>query len=263
MPCNAAGSADQSQMSSFDRLVARSLRQPATPATPCPGPETLAAYLEGALTRDEHGAVERHASICPRCAAHLAALVQLDDQLSAGAPPTAAWWRRPWLVPLAAAVLALVVWTSLPREKVAELSRPQSVGVGRHQRQGGEQGQPRGVIRPPPRPAPSGGAGSRSPARCARGGAPATAEVSRRHRPATQPPGGTRNAAPRRRLPAAPAKDGTGAFSQAASESAERRLAPPVAAGGQLRRDVGQEQKAEAAAAPPPAAAPRRRRSGR
>jgi hypothetical protein len=113
--------------SPFERLVARALRQSTEPGTPCPSADTLGAYLEGALARAERSAIELHASRCARCAAHLAALVQLEDQLAARVPPRP-WWRaRPWLVPVAAAIVAGVVWTSLPRDRVAELTRPAAI----------------------------------------------------------------------------------------------------------------------------------------
>ena len=112
-------------MSSFERLLARTLRQPAAPGVPCPAAETLAAYVEGALGRAERSRVEHHASECARCAAHLAALVQLADCLDASVEAPLAWWRRwPWLAPAAALAVTLGVWTSLPRERVPHLTRP-------------------------------------------------------------------------------------------------------------------------------------------
>ncbi len=112
-------------MSSFERLLARALRQPAAAGTACPTAETLAAYFEGSLGRAEHGRVEHHASTCARCAAHLAALVQLSDRLDSPPEPRVAWshrWR--WLAPAAACVVTAAVWIALPRERVADLTRP-------------------------------------------------------------------------------------------------------------------------------------------
>ena len=90
-------------MSSFERLLTRVIRQPAAATTPCPTAEMLAAYFDGALAGSEHAAVERHASTCARCSAHLAALVQLADRLDGPTAFARPWWRRhPWLVPAAA-----------------------------------------------------------------------------------------------------------------------------------------------------------------
>jgi hypothetical protein len=84
----------------------------------------LAAYFDGALGGSEHAAVERHASTCARCSAHLAALVQLADRLDGPAAFARPWWRRhAWLVPAAALGLTVAVWTSLPREQMKELTR--------------------------------------------------------------------------------------------------------------------------------------------
>jgi hypothetical protein len=117
-------------MSSFERLLARVLRQPVPAITPCPTAETLAAYLENGLTRAEHAQVEGHASRCARCSAHLAALVHLADRLDDRPASAPAWWRRhPWLVPAAALALTVVVWTSLPRERVAEFARPAPTSI--------------------------------------------------------------------------------------------------------------------------------------
>jgi len=111
-------------MSSFERLLARALRQPAAAGTPCPTAETLAACFEGTLDRAEQRRVEHHASNCTRCSAHLAALVQLSDRLDAASEPRLAWWHR-WrlLAPAAALAVTVAVWTALPRERVADLTR--------------------------------------------------------------------------------------------------------------------------------------------
>lgn len=100
-----------------DRSVERVLRRSVsnrleTPAsTPCLDPETLAAWADGALNRDERAAAEAHVADCARCQLTLAALVRTAPP----AEPANSWWRSGmgWLVPLAAAT-ALVIWIAVP-----------------------------------------------------------------------------------------------------------------------------------------------------
>jgi hypothetical protein len=202
--------------SDFERFVARAMREPADAGTSCPSAETLAAYLERRLGRDEHASVELHASRCSRCAAHLAALVQLEDQLAAGASPSAPWWRRrPWLVPAAAAIVAGVVWTSLPRERVAELTQP--------------------AVTDAPR--------ARTEQDGRRGAEPATAERLR-------PPAAT--SAPATPLPAPATPLRAPSATPAPSEAARQKvMAPPPRSGSPLAKNTLDDRFAASAAGRP------------
>src|SRR5438046_7541537 len=107
-----------------DTAIEHLLRQPlvdsggASPAGACLDADTLAAWADGELGRNERSAVEAHAAGCARCRAMLAAVVKTTPQPST---PTV-WWRRPalaWLVPLSAAA-ALVIWIAIPAERRRE-----------------------------------------------------------------------------------------------------------------------------------------------
>jgi hypothetical protein len=266
--------------SDFERFVERAMREPTDAGTPCPSAETLAAYLEHALGRDEHASVERHASLCSRCATHLAALVQLEDQLAAAAPLPLPWWRRrPWLVPAAAAVVAGVVWTSLPRERVAELTRPAVTEAPRTAQDGGQ--------RPPAQTPPPFQAGNPAtapaepplstalpPGAVATGQRPSKQNTSKQDKQDAPTGHGPQDAMAdldaRAKSERAPQAAGSapgalpGATAAQARASAERRTleesttvapAPPLPA-APARPAVPSESAAAPAPAPPPAAAP-------
>jgi hypothetical protein len=76
-------------------------RVPAAPSQECLDAETVAAWADDALGRDERQAAEAHAADCARCQAVLAAMAATMPQ----ATPRS-WWRLPamrWLVPLTVA----------------------------------------------------------------------------------------------------------------------------------------------------------------
>ena len=96
------------------RLLRETLqaRVPAGPSQECLDAETVAAWADDTLGRDERRAAEAHAADCGWCQALVAAMAKT-------APPAAArsWWRAPvmgWLVPLTAAAAALLVWMNVP-----------------------------------------------------------------------------------------------------------------------------------------------------
>ncbi|MEO8258975.1 MAG: hypothetical protein ABI868_16635 [Acidobacteriota bacterium] len=96
------------------RLLRETLqvRGPAGSGPDCLDAETVAAWADDTLGRDERRAAETHAAGCARCLALVAAMAQT-------APPAAqrSWWRAPavgWLVPLTAAAAALLVWMMVP-----------------------------------------------------------------------------------------------------------------------------------------------------
>src|SRR5947207_10532008 len=85
--------------------------------------------MDGTLTAAERTAAEAHASDCAHCQAMLAAMAR-----TAPASPRQAWWTIGsvrWLVPIAAAMVAVAVWVVVNREpfqpqvaKTASTSRP-------------------------------------------------------------------------------------------------------------------------------------------
>ena len=96
------------------RLLRETLqaRVTAGPSQECLDAETVAAWADDTLGRDERRAAEAHAADCVWCHALIAAMARTS-------PPTAArsWWRAPvmgWLVPLTAAAAALLVWMRVP-----------------------------------------------------------------------------------------------------------------------------------------------------
>jgi hypothetical protein len=108
------------------RLLRDALRRTAaTPASNCIDADTLAAWADGSLPRRNRAALESHAASCERCQALIAALTKI-------APPAAAahrWWLPTigWLVPVAAAATALVLWIGVPERRLA---RPAPAPVG-------------------------------------------------------------------------------------------------------------------------------------
>lgn len=92
-------------------------RVPAAPSHECLDAETVAAWADDALARDERQAAEAHAADCARCQALLAAMAATMPQTAARS-----WWHLPamrWLVPLTVATAALLVWVSVPRDSLA------------------------------------------------------------------------------------------------------------------------------------------------
>ncbi len=131
---------------SRDAAIARALQQvlpgasadaaaASLDATPmCLDAETLAAWQEGALRAEQAATADAHLSTCGRCHTMLAAMVRSEplatapDTVFATAPLAAsawegltavassAWhrWASGWLVPVAAAATAVVIWVALP-----------------------------------------------------------------------------------------------------------------------------------------------------
>ena len=77
--------------------------------------EVLAGWAEGSLDRRVRAAAEAHAADCPRCQALLAAMARTEP---VEVPLRAGWLRPPlrWMVPLATAAAALLVWVMVSRE---------------------------------------------------------------------------------------------------------------------------------------------------
>jgi hypothetical protein len=99
---------------SVHRLLRQALREEDAPqGANCLDPETVAAWMDGALAADVLATAEGHAAGCARCQAVLSAMART-------APPIArrSWWPASltlrWLVPAAAAAAtAVAVWIAV------------------------------------------------------------------------------------------------------------------------------------------------------
>jgi hypothetical protein len=114
---------------STDRLLRRALHaEPGGQATPeCADAETLAAWVDGALASAAVERLELHASGCARCQALLASMAR-----TAPDPPARPWWQAltaRWVVPVAAAATALVLWVAVDRERAARPAVPVSTAA--------------------------------------------------------------------------------------------------------------------------------------
>ncbi len=112
---------------SIDRLLRRQVSpRPDVGATDaCLDAEIVAAWMEDSLSRDERAGAEQHAAGCARCQALLASVARTAPET-----PPRAWWRSltaPWLIPAAAATIALLVWVSVDRERQHVASPPDTV----------------------------------------------------------------------------------------------------------------------------------------
>jgi len=88
-----------------------------SPASECLDAETLAAWADGGLDRQQAALTEVHLSNCGHCQALLAALTQaLPPSVSRDRDGTRALWRW-WPVPATAAAAAVVLWVVIPQEQ--------------------------------------------------------------------------------------------------------------------------------------------------
>lgn len=98
----------------FERLVARGLAQETDRSgRACPDADLLAAWFDHALSPPERERVEAHVSSCESCQQIVAALARSEPEVIRAAPlpaPARPWhWHWRWVVPLATAVLVVVV----------------------------------------------------------------------------------------------------------------------------------------------------------
>lgn len=102
-----------------DRSIEHLLRQarPRSSSAPdgCVDAERLAAWSDGSLRPEESALVETHLADCARCQAMLAVFAQSAPAM----PVVVPFWRRwtvRWLVPVAAASAAVLVWVVVTRQ---------------------------------------------------------------------------------------------------------------------------------------------------
>ena len=126
-------------MSKPDRAIEHLLRQgaakpPTEASAPCLDADTLAAWVDGRLSRTELAAAESHAAGCARCQAMLAVMARTSDAGNEAAAialaPRRRFWRMlPWMGPVAAAATAAAIYVAV-RPRVDVVSTPaQEVAV--------------------------------------------------------------------------------------------------------------------------------------
>lgn len=102
-----------------DRSIEHLLRQARAGVSSAPDgcldAERLAAWSEGTLRSGESTLVETHLADCARCQAMLAAFAESAPVVPAAVPFWQRWTTR-WLVPVAAASAAVLVWAVVTRE---------------------------------------------------------------------------------------------------------------------------------------------------
>jgi hypothetical protein len=81
-----------------------------TPTNTCLDAETLAAWVDGGLSRNAAAMAEAHVSSCPRCQTIAGLIVKTTPVTTVDAP----WWRAAWLIPVTACVAAVGVWIIAP-----------------------------------------------------------------------------------------------------------------------------------------------------
>jgi Putative zinc-finger len=98
-----------------------------TPTNACLDAETLAAWVDGGLSRNDAAMAEAHVSSCPRCQAIAGLIVKTTPAAIAHAP----WWRRraAWLVPVsvgvaAAGLLMIAPTDPTPRPAASPVTAP-------------------------------------------------------------------------------------------------------------------------------------------
>lgn len=93
-----------------------------TPTNRCLDGETLAAWVDGGLSRSDAAMAEAHVSSCPRCQEIAGLIVKTTPPPAAEAP----WWRAraAWLVPAAASVVAVGLWIIAPISPAPSPSPP-------------------------------------------------------------------------------------------------------------------------------------------
>src|SRR5262249_16936294 len=99
----------------FEQLLRDALSNgtPSLRADRCLDAAIAAAWLDGPLDRNERARAETHVAECGQCRARLAALAKATP-----APQASSWLRGPairWLLPMATATAAVLLWLIVPR----------------------------------------------------------------------------------------------------------------------------------------------------
>lgn len=110
-------STDRERDAAIDHLLRQSVRpDEVVPPGPCPPADALAAMVENELPATERAALDAHVAACDRCQRTLALIVDTPAIQSEGTRVGAGSIWRPrlrWLVPVAAAATALVVYVAI------------------------------------------------------------------------------------------------------------------------------------------------------
>jgi hypothetical protein len=117
-------------------LLRRSLAQDAGTGSggDCPEPEILAAYFDGALDAQETARYDLHFSRCSVCREQLAAMSRAGGADDAEEKTAGAWnWLngQRWMMPAAAALVALVVISGIALRMRKPLTSPNQVAMSR------------------------------------------------------------------------------------------------------------------------------------
>jgi hypothetical protein len=111
---------DNDRDTTIDHLLASTIMRNARTdsAGACLDAETLAAWADDGLDRQERTAVETHAAGCERCQAMMASLARAEhahDAVTAVSKPVRRFPALAWLIPLTAVAAALIVWIAVPQ----------------------------------------------------------------------------------------------------------------------------------------------------
>ncbi|RPJ69207.1 MAG: zf-HC2 domain-containing protein, partial [Acidobacteria bacterium] len=126
---------DRERDAEMDRLLRAVLAdEPTTAAGACPPADELAAYAERTLTDGEREGMETHLAACRRCQEALALLATMPESSAPGpaVSPSPAWWRagwKRWLVPLAAAATAVVLYVAISPDATLRPAAPSRESV--------------------------------------------------------------------------------------------------------------------------------------
>ena len=96
-----------------------------TTSSACIDAETLAAWADGGLSKDEAAMVEVHLADCERCTAMLATFARTIPQLPAAGSLWTRWHLR-WLVPAATAATVAALWVLVPRPESPQIAAQKS-----------------------------------------------------------------------------------------------------------------------------------------
>jgi len=100
----------------FDRALRAAARR-GRAAGVCPDAAMLASFADNGLSADERRQIEAHAADCAMCMEHLALLGAVSVERDTPEPSRSWFANWGWLVPVATAVLVVVVWIRLPDQE--------------------------------------------------------------------------------------------------------------------------------------------------